>query len=72
MMVWGDVSVNGTIDLVGINGNIDSVYYWQVLQNCLMKEVGLNLGEDWILQQNDARHILLSTRINGYRTQTSM
>lgn len=66
--MWRSVVFNdqnpfsGAIDLVGIDENMDSVYYFQVLQNCLVEKNGINIGEDRILQQDNAVNSSIYTK----------
>lgn len=54
VMVWGAISFNGKLDLVGNEGKMNSEYYTQVLENVLLPIADTVVGEDWILQQDNA------------------
>lgn len=53
-MVWPAISYKAAIRLAGIEGNIDSKYCRNVLQNGLVERADGMISEDWILQQVDA------------------
>lgn len=65
VMVWGSISYQGKVDLVGIDGKMDSEYYVNVLQTVLLPVCNKLLAEDWILQQDNAA-VHTSQRTNDF------
>lgn len=54
VMVWGAISYKGTLELEGIDGNMDSEYYCEVLRVGLLPVADDVLGDNWILVQDGA------------------
>lgn len=54
VMVWGAICFNGKLDLVGIDGKMDSNYYVEVLQSVLIPSADALLGDEWVFQQDNA------------------
>lgn len=42
-MIWGAVSYYGTLSMVGIEGNMDSTYYCDVLEQALIPNAQMKL-----------------------------
>lgn len=53
-MCWREILYRGALNLVGFEGNMDSRYYFNIVQDCLIDENSSLVGEDWILQKDNA------------------
>lgn len=54
VMVWGATSFSGKLDLFGIERKKNSVHFNQILEHALLSISKRLIGEDWILQQDNA------------------
>lgn len=54
LMVWGAVSYNGVLSLVGIEGTLDARYYCDVLDQGLLKQAEAELGDIWTFVHDNA------------------
>lgn len=52
--VQGCISYKATVDLVGIQGNMDSKCYVDVLQGSLISRADVLFGDNWVLQHDKA------------------
>lgn len=53
-MLWGPLSYKRTLDIVWIDGRMDSQYDTQILQTVLAPVVDTLLPHEWVLQQDNA------------------
>lgn len=53
-MVWGVVSFKGALELVGIEGALDSEYYCTILKESLLPTARDLFGDNWTFMQDDA------------------
>lgn len=57
VMVWGSISYQGTLSMVGIEGNLDSTYYCGVLEKALIKSANDIYDDMWtFVQDNKSVH----------------
>lgn len=57
VMVWACISYSGTLSMVGLEGNVDSKYYCDVLEDALLPQAN-ELYQDWwtFVQDNASVH----------------
>lgn len=53
-IVWGAISYEVKVDLVGKDGKMELEYYVNILQNVLLSMDDMDFNEDWILQQDNS------------------
>lgn len=54
MLVWGAILHKNVVDLFEVEGKMDSEYYCNILQDCMVNCNGRELEKDWILQHDHA------------------
>lgn len=54
LTVWEEISYKGTLSLMGIEKNLDSEYYCNILEQSLIEQANLKMGEIWTFVQNNS------------------
>lgn len=54
VMIWGAISYHGTMSMVGVEGNMDSKYYCEVLEQALLPDATQRYGDIWTFVQDNA------------------
>jgi transposase len=54
-MVWGGISINGLTVLFVDRGSINAEWYTEILHQNLVESMKAYYGDDWVLQQDNAR-----------------